>query len=130
MMQTARVVVVSPSRDLGTALAQRLSSTQFEVIYVEPGSDVVKAVSRDRPGIAVIDRIDERLAAAQLEIAVLKELWPGVEIIALSSNSSEADATIVEQGVFYYTADAPVDEVIRVIHAAALAATSRFEERA
>ena len=128
-MRMARVVVISPSRTLGTALVRRLASARFEVIDVEPGPDVVKAICRDRPGIAVIDRIDERPEAAQLEIAVLKELWPGVEIIALSASSSEADASIVEQGVFYYTAAAPVDEVIRVIHAAERAAISRWEER-
>lgn len=129
-MQTARVVVVSPSRALGAALVRRLSAARFEVIDVEPGPDVVKAMCRGRPGIAVIDRIDERREAAQLEIAVLKEIWPGVEIIALSSNSSEADASIVEQGVFFYSATASVDEVVRVIHAAEQAAVSRWEERA
>lgn len=128
-MQTARVVVVSPSRALGTALVRRLPSARFDVVDAEPGPDVIKAVSRNRPGIAVIDRIDERPEAAQLEIAVLKELWPGVEIIALSSNSSEIDASIVEQGVFYYTAAAPIEEVVRVILAAERAAASRWKDR-
>jgi len=108
---------------------QRLSAERFEVVVVEPGPDVVRAVCRDRPGIAVIDRIDERPEAAQLEIAVLKEMWPGVEIIALSLHSSEADASIVEQGVFYYTGAASMDEIVRVIHAAERAAVSRKDRR-
>lgn len=128
-MQTARVVVVSPSRTLGTALVRLLPSARFDVVDAEPGPDVIKAVSRDRPGIAVIDRIDERPEAAQLEIAVLKELWPGVEIIALSSKSSERDASVVEQGIFYYTAAAPIEEVVRVILAAERAAASRWKDR-
>ena len=127
-MHTARVVVVSPSRALGVTLLRRLSPARFEVVDVEPGPGVVRAVCRNRPGIAVIDRIDERPEAAQLEIAVLKELWPGVQIIALSSNSSETDASIVEQGVFYYTAEAPVDEIVRVILAAHRATTSKVQE--
>lgn len=128
-MDATRIVVISPSGELGTALSGEFSGSSFDVVEVRPGPALVKVLRRDRPRIAVIDRIDERLEAAQLEIALLKEFCPGVIIIARSDHSSEADASIVEQGIFYYAAAAPVDELIRVIHAAARAAGRQREQR-
>ena len=64
-----------------------------------------------------------------MEIAVLKEFWPGVEIIAYSLRSTETDASIVEQGVFYYAGSASVDELIRVIYAADQAVALEREHR-
>ncbi len=118
-------MVISPSDDLAVRLASELPSPRFEIVSVRPGSQLLKTVRRDRAGIAVIDRIDCRPEAAQLEIAVLKETWPDVEIIALSLRSTETDASVIEQGVFYYTAAAELGELVRVIHAAEQAATAK-----
>ena len=126
-MPATRIVVVGPSRALGTVLERRLSPSRFEVIDVQPGRGMFDAICRDRPGIAVIDRIDERPESARLEIAVLKEFWPGVEIIAFSLHSTETDASIVEEGVFYYAGSASVDELIRVIYAAEQAVSAAME---
>ena len=123
-MKATRVVVVSPSRTLGTALSDRLSS-HFEIVTVHPGPEMFEAVRECRASIAVIDRIDERPETAQLEIAVLKELSPGVEIIALSDNSSDRDASVIEQGIFYYAAAVSLGQLTRLIHAAERSAAAR-----
>jgi len=117
-MAPTKIVVVSPTRALGAALSERLSGDGFEVVTVHPGPTVFEVVRANRAAIAVVDRIDERPDAAQLEIAVLKEISPGVEIIALSDHSSERDATVVEQGVFYYGSAVSVAQLTRLIHAA------------
>lgn len=129
-MPAMTVVVISPSGGLATQLASQLPAQRFEVVDVRPGSQVLKALRRTRPGIAVVDRIDDRPDAAQLEVALLKDRWPEVEIIALSSRSSETDALVIEQGVFYYTAAGAPGEVTRVIEAAEQAATSKRQRQA
>lgn len=121
------VVVISPSELLPAVLSRALSSKQFNVLEVRPGPGVLRAVRRERPQIAVVDRIDERPEAAQLEIALLKELCPEARIIALSGKSSDADATVVEQGIFYYMAAPAVGDLVRVIYAAERAAVARVE---
>lgn len=117
-MQATTVMVIGPPRTLLPILSRNLSSACFRVVAVRPGPELVTAIRRERPLVAVIDGIDERPEAAQLEIALLKERVPEVRVIALSRRSSEADGPIIEQGVFYY-AVAPTDsELIRVVHAA------------
>ena len=66
----------------------------------------------------MIDRIHERLAAAQVEIAVLKNIRPEVRIIALSREPSKEDAQVVERGVFYYLAQDWRPVIVDVIQAA------------
>lgn len=121
------IVVISPSASLPAALSQTLSSTQFTVVEVRPGPGVLGTVRREQPQIAVVDRIDERPEAAQLEIALLKELCPEARIIALSGESSDADAAVVEQGIFYYMAEPAVGDLVRVIQAAERAAAAKVE---
>jgi hypothetical protein len=55
---------------------------------------------------------------AQMEVALLKDQHPGIPIIALSEQSSEFDAEVVEQGIFCYLAGCSRDELLRVIEAA------------
>lgn len=112
------LVVVSPSGALGAALAQALSAARFRVVAARPGPAVLRAVHEERPRVVVLDRVNERPEAAQLEVALLKELCPGVPVIALSSDSTERDAQIVEQGIFYYLAGASLSELVRIIDAA------------
>ena len=78
-------------------------------------SIVVVALSSEngQDQIAVIDRIHERPDAAQMEIAILKEAYPDVRIIALSEQPSARDACLVEQGVFYYLTMGVGPELIR-----------------
>jgi DNA-binding response OmpR family regulator len=128
-LDVIRIVVISSSGALSAALSEELSSSRFHVLDIRPGPRVLDAARRERPRIAVVDGIDERPEAAQLEIAVLKELCPGVEIIALSHESSEQDASVIEQGVFYYRAAASSDELVRIIDAAERAAISRRTSR-
>lgn len=123
--EVIRVLVISSSGALSAALSEELPSSRFHVLEVRPGPRVLDAARRERPRIAVVDGIDERPEAAQLEIAVLKELCPGVEIIALSNESSEQDASVVEQGVFYYQGDASAGELVRIIDAAERASVSK-----
>lgn len=117
-MTPTTVVVISPSSLLGIALSRALSTSGFQIVPIRPGPDVLDAVRRERPRIAVIDRIDERPEAAQLEIALLKTLSPGVQIIAVSDRSSEVDAAVIEQGIFYYAVGASSGELVQLINAA------------
>ena len=113
-----RVLVNSPDRDIGDFLKERLFLPQWEVISTRPGPEFVEVAQRERPEIAVIDRIHERLAAAQVEIAVLKNIRPEVRIIALSREPSKEDAQVVERGVFYYLAQDWRPVIVDVIQAA------------
>jgi len=114
--------VISPSGCLSEALAGVLPEDRFVVAAATPGSGVMATVRRERPHVAIVDRIDERPQAAPLEIAALKELCPDARIIVLSVRSSDEDAKVVEQGIFYYMAAPQVSDLVRVIHAAASAA--------
>lgn len=118
---TTRILVISPSAQLGLVLSYALPA-RFDVIDVRPGPAVLQALRHAHPRVAVVDRIDERPEAAQLEIALVKDLAPAARIIALTGKSSEADASVVEQGLFYYMAESLNGELKRVIHAAAQAA--------
>lgn len=112
-------MVVTPDPGLGQYLTHRLSAARFEVIDIRPGPAFVEAVYRATPDIAVLDGIEERNEATQLEIALLKKRRPDVQVIAVSDRSSVKDASIVEQGVFYYSAGHPRCDLVRLISAAA-----------
>lgn len=129
-MSTTTVVVISPSEQLGAVLSQALSPERFDVVEVRPGPGVLRVLRRERPRIAVVDRIDERPEAAQLEIALVKELCPEAPIVALSGKSSETDAQVLEQGIFYYMAAPSGGDLVRVIHAAERATAARVERGA
>lgn len=122
-------MVISPSGALSAALARELPPSRFLVLDIRPGPRVLEAARREQPRIAVVDGIDRRPESAQLEIALLKELCPGVEIIALSNESSEQDASVIEQGVFYYRAAASAHELVRIIDAAERASVSKRATR-
>lgn len=114
-----RVLVISSTRALAAGLSRSLPPDRYQVCAVRPGSGVLRALRQERPAVAVVDGIDTRPASAQLEIELTKELCPEARVIALSGHSSPADASVVEQGLFYYMA-APSDrELERVVRAAA-----------
>lgn len=114
-----RVMVVSTQKEVGDFLKGNLSPTRFTVSTVSPGAGFVQAARREHPDIAVLDSVDTRSGAAQLEIELLKEIRPQVRIIALTQKSSPGDADIVEQGVFYYMISIVGVELIQIIEAAA-----------
>ena len=115
-MSHPRILVISPGPRIGEILTE--APSDFEVIDIRPGPDVVEVARREQPQIAVIDGIHERADVALMEIALLKDLQPDVQIIVLSERSSVRDARIVEQGIFYYMTAPPGQELIRVIEAA------------
>ena len=119
MAKSVQVVVVSPGEALGRSLVRALDAERFEVTDVRPGAGLVKALRRETPDVAVVDAIDERPQAAQIEIAVLKDRCPDVQVIAVSGRSSESDAWVVEQGIFYYLTAPLGDELPRLVQAAA-----------
>jgi DNA-binding response OmpR family regulator len=114
-----RVLVSSPDGALGKLLKAGLRSPDLEVVACLPGPSFMAAARRERPDIAVIDRVDERPDAATMEVLVLKDLRSDVRIIAVSGSSSPRDARVVEHGVFYYLAAPPGAELIQVVEAAA-----------
>lgn len=121
-MDATTLMVIGPSADLGRSLMRLLPPSRFEVIQVLPGAGLLRGLRWKRPRIAIIDRIDDRPESAQLEIALMKEMYPDAPIIAVSANSSTADACVVEQGIFCYVAAPEDDELVRIIHAAFQAA--------
>jgi ActR/RegA family two-component response regulator len=121
-MCVPRILVVSQEPVTARFLTDNLLAGRFEVTHTRPGGDFLAAAITAPVSFAVIEGIDERPHAAQLEIAVLKQLHPEVQIIAVSGGSSEKDACIVEQGIFYYLAGQSTDKLLRVITAAADAA--------
>ena len=119
--KTKRLKVMMSSLDarLSEFLQRRLSPADFVVVEAQHGAHFFETARREHPEIAVIDCTPERAEASQLEIALLKDIRPEVRIIAISRRSTEEDAKVVEQGVFYYTTEPSGEELIQVIEAAA-----------
>jgi DNA-binding response OmpR family regulator len=118
-MSRLNLLVISIDDETGAWLSERLSPLEFAVSVVPPGPKLIEAARRTRPHLAVLEGIDDRPRSAPLEVAVLKDQSPGVLIIALSEDSSEFDAEVVEQGIFFYLAGRSREELLRVIAAAA-----------
>jgi DNA-binding NtrC family response regulator len=114
-----RILVDGPDPDTGSFLRSRLAADRFEVVEIEPGASFVDVVRRARPLIAVIDRVHEGQEVARMKIAVLKDICPGVRIVAVSQLPSARDARIIEEGVFYYMTVPVGEELIRIIEAGA-----------
>lgn len=117
-MQRLHVMAVTPDKALGRYLETRLSRARFEVSDHRPGTDFIEAAYKTAPHIAVLDHVAERGEMAQMEIALLKKRRPDVRIILVSSNSTEADASLVEQGIFFYLAGGSHYGLVRVVCAA------------
>jgi DNA-binding response OmpR family regulator len=117
-MSRLNVLVISTGVTTAEWLAQRLSPRHFAVTGALPGPALIRAVRERRPEVAVVDAIDARPGAAQLEVALLKDQSPGVQIIALSGASGEQDGAVIEQGVFCYLAGRTLPELLRVVQAA------------
>lgn len=115
------ILVVSPSESLGDSLASELPRNRFEVWFSRPGAPVLGAVVGSRPQIVIVDGIDTRPEAAQLEIALVKSVCPEARVIAVSGRSSGVDASVVEQGVFYYMAAPSEGELVRAVESATAA---------
>jgi DNA-binding response OmpR family regulator len=126
-MNHSTVLVISPAPLLGGWLADRLSHGRYTVRSAMPGPKLVAAVRQSRPDVAVLDGIHARPGLAQLEVALLKDQSPGVQIIALSDDSSEQDGGVIEQGIFCYLAGHSLEELVRVIEAAARERPARSE---
>lgn len=118
-MSRCNVLVVSAEPTLAWWLVCHLDQDQYGVVAAKPGPQLIELARQARPRIAVLDAIDTRPHAAQLEVAVLKDQCPGVRVIALSTDSSDQDGDVIEQGVFCYLAGCSHEELHRVIEAAA-----------
>jgi DNA-binding NarL/FixJ family response regulator len=84
----------------------------------EPGPQLIQRVRERRPDVAVLDAIHARPQLASMEVALLKDQSPGVRIIALSDESSEQDAGVVEQGIYCYLGGCSPEELLRVVESA------------
>jgi DNA-binding NtrC family response regulator len=118
-MSRLKLLVISSADETGEWLEGRLDSRAYGVSTVRPGPGLIAAVREARPDVAVLEGIDTRPRAAQMEVALLKDQCPGVQIIAMSGNSSEYDAGVVEQGIFFYLAGCSREELLRLVEAAA-----------
>ncbi len=124
-----RVLVNSPDVAVAEALRGLLPPLEYELVISQPGLGFLKA-ARCRPEIAIIDRVNERPDAAEMEVAILKEACADVRIIALSGQPSARDGQLVEQGVFYYMTMGVGPELVRLIQAAARSLPHSMEQYA
>lgn len=99
-MQRLRVMIVTPDAHLTRELWRQLPKRLFRMVDVRPGPAFISAAYSESPHIAVLDQIEQRAESAQLEIALLKKIRPGVRIILSSRFSSIVEAPLVEQGIF------------------------------
>lgn len=123
------LLVVSPSESLRDSVASELPRGRFRVWYSRPGARMLGALTSARPEIVVLDGIDTRPGAAELEIAVVKSFCPEARVIAVSGCSSGADASVVEQGAFYYMAAPSEGELARAVESAASFGRSKTSVR-
>lgn len=123
------ILVDSPDPNTVEFLRKRLSDDRFNIIIANEGQLFGEFAHQEQPQIAIIDRIHERQEIAQQQIAALKKMCPGVRIIAISEESSPDDASIVEQGLFYYLTLPVGEDLIRVIEAGATGLRSRSKEQ-
>lgn len=120
-MQRLRVMTVTPDADLSRELSGQLPQRLFRMVDVRPGPAFISTAYSESPHIAVLDQIERRTESAQLEIALLKKIRPGVRIILSSRFSSTVEAPLVEQGIFFYFAGRSKSELFRVVLASAKA---------
>jgi DNA-binding response OmpR family regulator len=114
----ASVLINTFDTALADAVTSRLRSSRIPIVVCQPGLSFMQAARRERPDVAVLDAVEERVDAAQMEIELLKELCQDVRIIAVSREPSHQDAWVVERGVFFYMAAPDVGELLRVVEAA------------
>ncbi|MEX0653469.1 MAG: hypothetical protein WD534_13845 [Phycisphaeraceae bacterium] len=124
-MDRIQILIISPDTFVAAFLREHLAEERFDVQAVRPGSEAT-ALSHHAPlHVAVVDRIEQRPEAAQLEITLLKGTHPQVRIIAISQASSDQDAEVVAQGVFYYWTGKPRSALVQLVEAAAVAASAK-----
>ena len=114
----ASVLINTPELALADSVRMPLRAKGIRVAVSQPGLSFMQVARRERPDVAVLDAVEERVDAAQMEIELLKELCQDVRIIAVSREPSQKDAWVVERGVFFYMASPEVGELVRVIEAA------------
>lgn len=124
-----RVLVISPDGSLEDYLRRELETMEFAVAGTRPGADVVETARRQRPQIAVVDRVDTRREAAALELAVLRDVQADVRIILVSPRPSPEDAWLVERGVFFYLSASPPLRLPELVRAAAHAIREEADAR-
>ncbi len=115
-----RVLVVSPEQVLVDFLKRELSAAEFAVAPTLPGAEFVRGVRQACPDIVVIDRIHAGRDVAEMEVALLRDVRPGVRIILVSEIPSQEDARLVEAGVFFYLPASPPLRLPELIQAAAV----------
>jgi predicted CXXCH cytochrome family protein len=106
---------------MSAKLQAQLRASGIRAVLTQPGAAFIDVARRERPHVAVLDRVDERMDAAQMEIQLLREVNQDVRIIAVSRKPSPHDAPVVEQGVFFYMTTPAAGELVRVVQAAARA---------
>ena len=114
-----RILINSPDSELAQALQKELEPGEYSVSDARPGPSFVRTVRGEKSDIVVFDRVHEHPEASEVEIAIVKDIRPEARIIVISGKSSERDAKIIEQGVFYYLTRGTSSELVRVIKAAA-----------
>ena len=118
-MQATPILIISPDPTVASYLGAHLPASAFALEAVRPGADATARACREPLAVAIVDRIEQRPEAAQLEISLLKRTQPQVRVIAISRDSSHRDAGIVEQGLFYYWTGRPRPALVDLVQAAA-----------
>ncbi|MBI2566268.1 MAG: hypothetical protein HYV63_04455 [Candidatus Schekmanbacteria bacterium] len=119
------LLVCSPEPEIAVALERKLGEQRMRVVAVAPGVAFVRSVMAERPLMAVLDRVDERPVAAQMEVELLKIARPEVRIVVLSAHSTPHDAALLKQGVLYFVAQSWRQVLAQVVDAAIQAEATR-----
>jgi DNA-binding NtrC family response regulator len=115
-----RVLMSLSDNKLGEAIQERLNAGEFDLLKVNPSSELLPVVCNETPDILVFE-LDPYERFIEWLIFVLKKLRPNLKIIAFSESSSRMDARVIEQGIFYYMTKPTSEEIVQVVQAAAKA---------
>ena len=115
-----KVLVRTTRAELTKFLEQRLAPGEYQIVAGSLDAPIMDQVLEQFPDILLFE-----LAASEspenIVLHKIRKVHPYLKVIFLSQHSTPEDARIVEQGLFYYTAMADVEEILEVIQAAARA---------
>ena len=119
-----RLLISSDDARIVQMLKRHLPMSRFTIVEVGP-DDVLSATDDSALfHIAVIDHVSSRPDTTRRQIAALKRINPLVRIIAITEQSTPADAWVIEQGLFFYLTSPVNNQLVRVVEAAALSTVS------
>jgi len=119
-MTELKVLLVDDENRFRKALSSQLRHRGYNVIDTDSGEEAIKIVRHQNPEVVVLDQKMPGMDGIQT-LKELKKIRPEVQIIMHTGHGSTESARVTgRHGVFYYLEKpSPLDELIKVIKAAA-----------